>query len=69
MTTSAGKILKNRIRCNSCLDTIESKHVHDFVRCTCNKVAVDGGKEYLRRVAPSRVDYEELSEFAKEPRP
>ena len=60
------KILSNKIRCNFCQDTIESKHRHDFVQCSCGKVAVDGGKDYLRRVFDQDTDYVELSEFKNE---
>jgi len=42
--------MRNRIRCRMCGDIIESKHVHDFVYCTCGSVAVDGGQEYHKRV-------------------
>jgi len=52
------KILKNKIKCLACEDIIESKHVHDFKACTCGNVAVDGGKDYLRRLGK---DYEDLS--------
>ena len=45
-------IIKNAIRCNICGDEIESKHCHDFKWCSCRTCAVDGGHEYLRRVAP-----------------
>ena len=60
------KILSNKIRYNFCQDTIESKHRHDFVQCSCGKVAVDGGKDYLRRVFDQDTDYVELSEFKNE---
>lgn len=50
-------ILKNSIKCNHCNDEIESKHRHDFVKCTCGKVAVDGGKDY------SGTMFTELSDF------
>ena len=43
------KIKINKIRCKRCGDIIESKTVHDFKFCKCGAVAVDGGKEYLRR--------------------
>lgn len=43
-------ILKNAVKCNNCEDTIESKHRHDFVTCSCGRVSVDGGSAYLRRV-------------------
>ena len=43
------KIKINKIRCKRCGDIIESKTAHDFKFCKCGVVAVDGGKEYLRR--------------------
>ena len=34
--------------CMLCKDIIQSKHQHDFVRCSCGKSFVDGGDKYLR---------------------
>lgn len=60
------KIKINKIRCKRCGDIIESKTVHDFKFCNCGAVAVDGGKEYLRRCfINTEDDYEELSEYEK----
>ena len=56
------KIITNKIRCRKCGDVIENKYTHDFRFCKCGAVAVDGGKEYLRRVG-NLEDWEELSEF------
>ena len=42
-------IIKNRAYCLSCDDEIESTHRHDYVTCSCGRVSVDGGKDYLRR--------------------
>jgi len=56
------KIRVNKVQCKLCLDIIESKYTHDFVWCKCKTIAVDGGKDYLKRVG----DYSlciELSEF------
>jgi len=39
---------KNKIQCILCSDIIESTHVHDFVRCKCGKVFLDGGNDYQR---------------------
>ena len=66
--TEKTKIISNKIRCKHCGDVIESKHRHDFVRCKCGKVAVDGGKSYLRRASQTEPenDYEELSEYINE---
>ena len=54
-------IIHNRIRCKKCGEIIESHTVHEFKWCTCGAVAVDGGKDYLRRCG-NREDYEDLSE-------
>lgn len=55
-------IISNKIRCNICGDTIESKNTHDFIRCSCGRCFVDGGHEYLRRGFKFKTDYTELSE-------
>lgn len=39
----------NRIKCRYCRDVIISEHRHDFNRCKCGAVYVDGGKDYLKR--------------------
>ncbi len=56
------KILVNKIRCKKCNDVIESEFRHDFKFCKCGAVAVDGGKDYIRRGGKCE-DWEELSEF------
>ena len=53
------KILENKIKCNHCGDVIESRHRHDFKRCSCGRVAVDGGHDYLRRVCQKEDDFDE----------
>lgn len=53
-------IIKNAVRCKLCNDEPESKYTHDFRYCKCGNVAVDGGKEYLRRVF-NTLDWEEIS--------
>ena len=58
------KIIVNKIKCKKCGDTIESTYRHDFKFCKCGAVAVDGGKDYLRRLGYEE-DYEELSEVKK----
>ena len=59
------KIIVNKIKCKKCGDVIESTYRHDFKSCKCGAVAVDGGKDYLRRIGYEE-DYEELSEVEKE---
>ena len=55
------KILQNQIKCNSCGDTPYSAYRHDYKRCECGAVAVDGGMSYLRRSAADLSGYEDIS--------
>lgn len=36
------------LQCPKCRDIIFSEHRHDFRRCKCGAIFVDGGKDYLR---------------------
>lgn len=56
------KLIRNRIKCKKCGDIIESKTVHDFVKCKCGSVFTDGGTEYLRR-GGNLENIEELDEY------
>lgn len=63
------KLKRNAIRCLTCGDVIESRRTHDFVRCSCGRVYVDGGLAYARRGFPEHPGtgwYEELSEYETE---
>lgn len=55
------KIIRNAARCNHCGAVIESKYRHDFKKCSCGRIAVDGGHDYLRRGFVSPDDFTELS--------
>lgn len=59
------QILINKIRCKKCGDIIESKSQHDFVVCSCESVAVDGGCYHLSRTG-NPEDWDELSELGEE---
>lgn len=59
--SSKDKILINKAKCLMCNDIIVSRHRHDFVTCSCGSLAVDGGKEYLKRSCVNLTNYEELS--------
>ena len=56
------KIIVNKIKCKKCGEIIESVHRPDFKFCSCRSVAVDGGKDYLRRLG-ERENWEELAEI------
>ncbi len=36
------------VKCLDCKNEIFSENRHDFKYCSCGKVFVDGGKDYLR---------------------
>lgn len=55
-------IISNKIKCKKCEDIIESKNTNDYKRCSCGAIAIDGGKDYLKRIGNEK-DYEELSEI------
>lgn len=42
------KVLVNKVRCKKCNDIIESKYNHDFKKCSCGSIFIDGGTDYQR---------------------
>lgn len=46
-----------KVKCNRCEEVIESKYTHDFVRCLCGAIYVDGGHDYLR-IGGHREDWD-----------
>lgn len=56
------KLKRNRAKCLLCGDIIESKSVHDFVKCKCGSIFVVGGLEYKRIGAKDWSLFEDLSE-------
>ena len=61
MNNKKSNIIINKIKCINCGDVLESKEENDFKRCSCGKVAIDGGHDYLKRIG-NEEDYIELSE-------
>ncbi len=59
---SVKKIYVNMVQCKKCHDIIVSQTVHDFKECQCGAIAVDGGKEYLKRVG-DLDQYFELTQY------
>jgi hypothetical protein len=41
--------MRNIAKCKKCGCVIESKSRHDFVRCPCKAIAIDGGPDYCKR--------------------
>jgi hypothetical protein len=62
---SHNRIKVNKGQCKKCGDVIESKHRHAYRECSCGATAVDGGKDYLKRVGEFG-DFIELSEYTEE---
>jgi hypothetical protein len=57
------RILRNRGLCRQCGAIVESCHRQECVSCDCGAIAVDGGREYLRRTASNPANFMELSEL------
>ena len=55
------KIIKNKIQCKYCGDILESIDIYDKKKCSCGRVGIDGGHDYLKRIGREE-DYIELSE-------
>jgi tRNA(Ile2) C34 agmatinyltransferase TiaS len=56
----------NKAQCKLCGDIIESLNTHDYNRCSCGEIAVDGGKSYIKRSAKDLSNIIELSEGYQE---
>ncbi len=58
-------ILSNQVECHNCGGRPYSAHRHDFVECGCSsaadKVCVDGGTDYRRRVHGSEANFTDIS--------
>lgn len=51
MKKKATSLIRTRVTtvtCPSCKDEIFSRARHDFKRCKCGEIAVDGGDSYLK---------------------
>lgn len=51
-----------KVKCVICGETIQSKHRHDFVECSCGNIFVDGGNDYLRMGFKKEGSYEMVEE-------
>lgn len=56
------RLTKNSAQCRVCGDTIESKHQHDWVQCSCEAIFIDGGLAY-RRAGGNSEDFIDLCEY------
>ena len=54
---------RHAIKCRKCLDTIESKHQHDFKYCSCRAVGIDGGISAGNRILGHLSDIEDKSKY------
>ena len=58
--------MRHAIQCRKCLDTIESKHRHDFKYCSCGAVGIDGGIAAGNRTIGNLSDMEDRSMYCAE---
>jgi hypothetical protein len=50
--------VRHAIQCKKCLETIESKDIHDYKTCSCESVGID-----YERILGSPSDYEDRSVY------
>lgn len=55
------RIVKNQAKCLKCGEVVESKSRHDFRKCKCGNVFVDGGRDYVRHGFRDKSLYEDWS--------
>ena len=55
--------IRHAIQCKKCLETIESKHIHDFKYCSCMAVGIDGGISDGNRILGDLSDIENRSMY------
>jgi hypothetical protein len=53
--------IRHAIQCRKCLETIESKNIHDLKYCSCGAVGIDGGISEGNRILGNLSDIEERS--------
>lgn len=61
------QIVLNRAKCLDCNDIITSYHVHDYVTCSCKKLSVDGGTEYISRSYVDKTKFENMNVYSDSP--
>ena len=55
------RIYQNSIMCKKCGGVLTSKYRHDFKRCSCGTVAIDGGHDYLIQITADAPHWGGLS--------
>lgn len=60
-------IRRNSAKCEECNTEIVSRHRHDYVVCSCGAVAVDGGRDYLKRSVKPTAKWVDTSIIDEEP--
>ena len=48
------------IKCKNCGDTVYSRALHDFRKCSCGYIGIDGGFDYGKIVFHNANDFESI---------
>ena len=59
---ASGRIIYNMAKCAHCGTELISQYRWDFKFCKCGRIAVDGGRDYIKRIGKPE-DIIELSMF------
>ena len=55
--------VRHAIQCKKCMESIESKHIHDCKYCSCMSVGIDGGISDGNSILGSMSDIEDRSMY------
>ena len=58
--------MKNIAKCRLCHSVIESRHYCDYVTCSCNEIAIDGGNQNLFVYARNFENFMRIDENGNE---
>lgn len=56
-------LIRNAAQCRLCNDVVESTHRHDWRKCSCGNMYVDGGLDYLRLGYMTQDSVDSLAEW------
>jgi hypothetical protein len=57
---NTGDIFENAAECLDCGEYVRSNNRHDFKKCKCGNVAVDGGSWYAKRTFKNGARYKDI---------
>lgn len=58
--------MRNRAKCRLCKEILESFHRHDYVKCKCDEISIDGGQDYFKAGAKNWENFIRIDDDGNE---